>query len=302
SRAFGMRDSKMGQGIFLGALIGFGIMGISDVYFNGNLYLLYLGLVLFGFGNLYAGLKFYLTIDENLVFDQEVNINNKINSKLSYREFIRSLPKGMALGLFLILVVLTMNTTNSQIAKPFILVYLTLKVESNPVLAAMAFIPAGITSMLLAPRLGGLADRMNAKIVIAVGASAGALTTWFLINTTILWLFSLLLIVDMTIAITTGLVIQSIMSKISVAHRGKVFGLQTLFMDLGAIVGPIVGGILWDTYDFRAPFIFSISVELLLIPLYVIALNKITPYLAENTIEVDTPTILESRHAVLHNE
>lgn len=285
SRAFGMRASKMGQGTLIGALIGFSIMGFADEYFPGNLYLLYLGLVLFGMGNLYAGLKFYITIDENLVFDPEEKVENQINSKIGYRKFLKSLPKGMSLGLFLILFALTLGATNSEIAKPFILVYLTQKVESDPTSAAMAYIPAGVTAMLLAPKLGGVADRLNAKFVITVGASGGALTTWLLIHTTTLWLFSLLLVVDLTISITTGLVIQSIMSRISIAHRGKVFGLQTLFMDLGAIIGPIIGGILWDSYGFRAPFIFSISVELLLIPFFIFAIIKISPYLAEIKLE-----------------
>ena len=135
--------------------------------------------------------------------------------------------------------------------------------------------------MLLAPKFGGVADRLNVKLVIAVGASSGALTTWLLIHTTTLWIFSLLLVMDLTISITTGLVIQSFMSRISISHRGKVFGLQTIFMDLGAIMGPILGGILWDAYGFRAPFIFSISVELLLVPFFIFAIIKILPFLTE---------------------
>lgn len=291
SRAFGMMHSKIGQGTLIGAFIGFGIMGLSAEYYPGNLYLLYFGLVLFGLGNLYAGIKFYLTVNEDLVFDSEEKVNNKINSKVGYREFIKSLPKKMVLGLFLVLFALTLSTTNSEIAKPFILVYLTQQVESDPTLAAMAYIPAGVTSMLLAPKLGGIADRLPPKLVIAVGASTGALTTWLLINTTTLWLFSFLLVIDMTIAITTGLVIQGIMSRISISHRGKVFGLQTFFMDLGSIIGPIFGGFLWDRYDYRAPFLFSISVELLLIPFYIFAIIKITPYLAEKKSEKSIPQI-----------
>lgn len=302
SRAFGMRSSKMGQGMLIGAFIGFGFMSVSHEYFPENLYLLYLGLVLFGLGNVYGGIMFYRTIDENLVFDPEEIVNNDLNSKTSYREFLESLPKGMLVGFFLVLFVLFLSMTNSEISKPFILVYLTQRVESEPDLAAMAYIPAGVTAMLLAPRLGGFADRINTKLIISVGASGGALTTWLLINTTTLWIFSLLLVIDMTIAITTGLVIQSIMSRISVSHRGKVFGLQTVFMDLGAILGPIIGGILWDRYDYRAPFMFSISVELLLIPFFILAITKITPYLTEKVSEKSIETKLHDQAISTSNE
>ncbi|MHA2249000.1 MAG: MFS transporter [Candidatus Kariarchaeaceae archaeon] len=232
-------------------------------------------------GNIYGGIKFYLTVDENLVYSSDETVKETDNS-LGYSQFLKSLPKGMLVGFLLILIVMFLGSTNASIAKPFIIVYLTEKIESDPILASMAFIPAGLVSMLLAPYLGKIADRIDAKIVISFAAMSGAITTWFLINTTSLWVFSILLLIDTTIATTSGLLVQSIMSQISIAHRGKVFGLQTFSADLGAVFGPIFGGILWDSYGSRSPFIFSIIVELMLIPFYILAITSLKPHLAKD--------------------
>jgi MFS family permease len=49
----------------------------------------------------------------------------------------------------------------------------------------------------------------------------------------------------------------------------------------GAIIGPIIGGLAMDQIGFTSPFIISIFVELLVIPLYIIGIKLLKPYMAE---------------------
>jgi hypothetical protein len=42
---------------------------------------------------------------------------------------------------------------------------------------------------------------------------------------------------------------------------------------------PIIGGLIWDTHGMKAPFVLSIFIELLLIPIYIIAVRKIWMHL-----------------------
>ena len=49
----------------------------------------------------------------------------------------------------------------------------------------------------------------------------------------------------------------------------------------GSIIGPILGGIVWDVSGPKAPFIVSIFVELCLIPLYFIVVHLLLPHVAE---------------------
>jgi MFS family permease len=108
----------------------------------------------------------------------------------------------------------------------------------------------------------------------------GALVTFALINTSNLWIFAGLLIIDFTIVTTGGLILSNFISHVSKTHRGKIFGFQSTFSNFGAAVGPILGGILWDISS-KLPFIVSILVELALILPFVIAIFYLKPHLAE---------------------
>ena len=49
----------------------------------------------------------------------------------------------------------------------------------------------------------------------------------------------------------------------------------------GAIIGPIIGGFALVQIGFTSPFIISIFVELSVIPLYIVAIRLLKPYMAE---------------------
>ncbi|GAG82047.1 unnamed protein product, partial [marine sediment metagenome] len=132
-----------------------------------------------------------------------------------------------------------------------------------------------------APYIGVLSDKINNTIGIMISCVTGALFTLLLINTTNPILFSLYLVVDSTFAIGGGLILMNLYSRISKVHRGKVFGLTSWIGRWGGITGPIVGGILWDLNTSQAPFILSIFVEIALIPLFILAIWKLEPHLAE---------------------
>jgi MFS family permease len=186
-----------------------------------------------------------------------------------------------------------MSSINGSLAKPFLNVYLLEEIESDPTIVILAYIPSGIIAMFLAPKLGKLVDKIHPAIGISVASVIGSLTTYFLISTTSLWIFAILLIFDTIIVNTAGLVIQNLLSRmaglviqnllsrISLSHRGKVLGLNRFFSSFGYIVGPIFGGLAWDYLGFKAPFIFSIFIELCLIPFYIIAVFFIKPHLSE---------------------
>ena len=297
SEAFGIRNAKVGQGTIVGNIIGFGILGAGSLFLNGNRYLMYSALLVFGLSNFYGGTKFYRNVDESIKYHTEVVEAWKVEDK-SYLQFFKDLPSGLTTILMLLLVLLFISSVKASTAKPFILVYLTQNIESDPFIASLVYVPAGLASVLLAPYLGKIGDRLNPKIVIGFGSILGAIVTWTIINTNSLIVFSILLLFDELIVITTELMIQNVFSKISIANRGKVFALETLFVDFGAVIGPIFGGVLWDAYGFRAPFIFSIFVELLLIPFFFIAFTRFSKFERTNQTESLKNTIIPNIHLI----
>ena len=81
---------------------------------------------------------------------------------------------------------------------------------------------------------------------------------------------------------TTGFVFINILSRTSIKHRGKIFGLITLLESIGMIIGPVLGGIVWETFSPEAPFIISIIVEWSLISFFIVGIWILNPYLVES--------------------
>jgi len=277
SYAYGRRQSAEGIGTFFGSFIGFGILMSAVETTPDNSFLIYSALVVFGLSNFYAGIVFLIRVDESIKFYEETE-ENQSATNTSKQE--KCLPSGFLLGLSLLFIVLFLSSTNGSLAKPFLNVYLLENIENNPTLAALAYAPAGFVSMLLAPKLGELADRANPYLGISLASGLGAFITLALINTSNLWIFAGLLIIDVTIVTTGGLILSNFISRVSKTHRGKIFGFQSTFSNFGAVVGPILGGILWD-FSSKLPFIISILIELVLILPFVIAIFYLKPHLAE---------------------
>ncbi|MHA1473415.1 MAG: MFS transporter [Promethearchaeota archaeon] len=274
SEAYGKRNSSNAIGQMIGGIIGFLLLMILG-FFTSNPFLLYASIPIFGIANFYNR-----EVDESIKFNEHsdnlidplIKENKKKHAKLA---------RPIILGSFFLMSVLFLSNINGSIAKPFLNIYVIETIESNIQLVTWAYLPAGIVATLLAPKLGKLVDKFRPSIGITVTSTLGALVTWLLINSANVWIFSLLLLVDMTIMIASGLIFQNLLSRISLKNRGKILGSGEFFQFLGSVIGPILGGVVWDFYGPSYPFIISIFVELSLIPLYLLVVFYLIPHLAE---------------------
>jgi MFS family permease len=146
----------------------------------------------------------------------------------------------------------------------------------------LIYLPSGVIATLAAPKLGEIMDNINPKVGIVATSVIGAVMTWILINTDIIIIFALIVLVDITIAIAAGLLFRNLLSRITVKYRGTIMGYNNFFMNLGAIAGPIIGGVLWEIFGLKSPFFISIFVELALIPLFLTVLYILSPHVAES--------------------
>jgi MFS family permease len=280
SFAYGKREAAQGQGILIGTAIGATFFLIGNAYFPEALWFIYLAIPLFGIANILAGVLFLRRVDEHIKFYPTIQPNPADETNQNTVESKKS-ANLLFWGILILLVTLFLNQVNGSMAKPFVQYYLlsTLTTDSN--LVILVYLPAGILSLLIGPYLGRLVDRVSPYIGITVASSIGAFATFVLINVYTTWDFMLVLVLDSTMSVTSGLIIQNFISRVTKTHRGRLFGARTLFVQLGGIIGPVLGGILWDTMGIKWPFIVSIYVELALIPLFLIAMKKILPHLVE---------------------
>ena len=279
SHAYGKKDSAGAKGQVIGALIGFGIFyGLSAI--NADPVFLYSAFLLYGIMNLIAGILFYTQVDETITFYDDTNQTNEISID-SPNNASTTITKIVMIGLIVLSCVILLSSVNHSLARPFLNVYILENITDEMGFVILAYFPTALLATFLAPRLGKFADKIPPLIGIPILASLGALMTLLLISTTNIWTFTCLLLVDLTIGLSAGLIFINLMSRINIRHRGKIMGLSSFFSNLGMSIGPILGGFVYDFLGPTSPFIISIFVELLMIPLYLLLIKILIPHAEE---------------------
>ncbi|MBY9008502.1 MAG: MFS transporter [Candidatus Lokiarchaeota archaeon] len=293
SFAFGKRAGMIGKGNFVGSIISITIFGLSNIFVPENFFLVYSPLLLFALSNILGGFIFHFKVDERLTFDKHIfNLfPSSVELSIVSKEPVISeaplksrnnLPIGFFIGFSVLVIAFMASNFNQSLAFPFFQGYLNdeLKIV-EPTLVMIIYFPSQIISLLLAPKLGKIADKINPVLGMALVSGLGAFVTWLIINSASGYMFGILLLFDSTFAWGGNLILQNILSRISKIHRGKVFGAAQWLSLFGAVLGPIIGGISYDSIGASAPFVISIFIELSVIPLYAIAIKALKPYMAE---------------------
>ncbi|MFW9940123.1 MAG: MFS transporter [Candidatus Thorarchaeota archaeon] len=285
SQAYGRRDSINAVGQIIGGTFGFTFLMVASVYTDLPM-IIYSPIPMFGIANFIAGILFYRRVDESIKFSSskidnfEDPVDNNLTDTLQKNKIFNS--TSMIIGAIFLISLLFFGSINGNIARPFLNLYVIENIENNINLVVWAYLPTGLLATLFAPKLGIIVDKLHPLVGISITSSLGALMTWFLINATNIWTFSVLLLFDMAIGMSSGLIFQNLYSRISTEHRGKIFGVGDFFSFLGAVIGPLLGGLVMDLVSPQFPFIISIFVELSLIPLYLAAVYLLLPHIEES--------------------
>ena len=269
----------------IGTIVGFAIFSIANAFTPLNDFIIYGAIPIFGIANFYAGIQFSRKVDEQKKFVYPDN--NIENDPLLEPEVETTTQSSVAppariylLGVILVFSGLFLSAINVGFYRPYIQPYVLENINSNAGLVAWFYLPTAIIGSLIAPKIGTIADRINPYLAISIASFFGGIVTWLIINSGNLLIFGILLIVDSTIMLTTGFVFVNFLSRVSKKHRGKVFGLITFFESIGMIIGPFLGGIVYDINP-QSPFIISIIVEWSLISFFIIGIWILNPYLVE---------------------
>ncbi len=302
------RGQMIGYGFMMGALLSIPLFSVVSIFMPENVPLMYSPLLIFAVINLIAGHRFYLRVDESLTFenycaslddsdprkciiDENENASNDKLKQIDLTENLKNSNKKPSKGfffgfIFLILAILATSITGT-IYSPFVSAYLIENLLPGfserviPIIVMIVYFPAQVLSQLVTAKLGKVFDRISASISATVIGVFKALMIWLLIVTLTPIDFAIILIFLYIAQESNRYFIQAIMSRVSKKHRGKIFGLNMWIDQLGRVIGPIIGGILWVTLTYDAPFIISIYIGLCLIPIFVITIRIISPNMVE---------------------
>ena len=268
TKAFAKRTYLIGIGSLVGTLIVFCILGFSSYFYPQNIWLYYSPLVIFALCNIYAGIKFHQDVNENLIITiqnhNETNIEQNINRRI-------------VIGFVLLLIVTFLISINNSFANPFLQAYIIDNIIQDPMIIMLIYFPAHIFGYILAPKLSDLSLRVNIYVSIALICVFGAISTWIVISTTSGLIFSMVLLFDSLFVTVENLISQTYSSEISPNHRGKIFSAMSFVRYGGAIVAPIIGGVVWEEIGHKTPFYITIIAEILLIIPYILAIYFLIP-------------------------
>ncbi|MFX0074757.1 MAG: MFS transporter [Candidatus Hermodarchaeota archaeon] len=293
------RGRMIGYGFIIGAFISIPLFSFFSFLMPENVALVYSPLLIFAIINLIAGHRFYLKVDENLTFERYIASRNNQKAGLSQltedeqiENDIDELENDKAktllnIGFVTLLFAILITSISGTMYSPFISAYLieNLLVDFSetiiPIIVMIVYFPAQVLSQLLASKVGKVFDRISPSISIFFINTFKALLIWLLVSTFTPYDFAIILVLLHLVLESSGYFIQAIMSRISIKHRGKMFGLHIWIDQLGRVIGPLIGGFLWDLIASSTPFITSIFIGLGLIPIFIFAFKKLSFHFIE---------------------
>ena len=303
------RGKMIGYGFLMGAFISIPIFALVSTFMPDNIPLMYSPLLIFAPINLIAGYRFYLKVDESLTYesyyasleDDILILNNEkvfldvnddtADPKIGINEpkgkIIRQPKKKFYVGFTSLILAILGTSITGTIYTPFISAFLIENLLPSfseniiPIIVMIVYFPAQVISQLAASKLGKLFDRITPSISVIFIYVFKAGLIWLLIYTFTPIDFAIVLIFLYIIIESNTYFIQAIMSRVTIKHRGKMFGLNIWVDQLGRVIGPLMGGFLWDILSYSAPFIFSIFIGLGLVPFMIFAIQKLSPYMIE---------------------
>jgi MFS family permease len=156
----------------------------------------------------------------------------------------------------LLLLVTAVTGASAAMLAPIMMIFLQRQLSTDVETLAWAYLPAALTVALFQRRLGQLADRLGRKPLMVLGMAVAAATSFVipslggLVELAALWALQ---------ALCYGAgdpAEQALVADLTCGdQRGRAYGLYMLAGGLGATVGPVAGGWLYEAVGPQAPFV-----------------------------------------------
>jgi len=161
----------------------------------------------------------------------------------------------------LLLLVTLVTAAAWTMTSPILILFLQEKLNASIDLIAWAFLPSGLVWAIFPSRLGRLADRFGRKPLMLLGLGVSAITMFILPSlTSFLGLAVLWALLALCFAAGDPAE-QALVAELTDGDQhGRAYGFYVMASDIGAAVGPLGGGWLYDTVSTSAPFIATGSI------------------------------------------
>lgn len=237
SKAFGSINAYKSTGSLYGCIIA--AMILSFMSFTQGWKMLFL---IFSIGAIYSAIEVTKNIPESKKIEKVNHDINKNKSKNTIK----------------LLIIVFMTCISSSILGPVFMIYMQDKFTNNILLLASSFLPALIAESLISKRIGVLSDKCGYRYAMILGILICAVISIITPSAKSLYILAILWVVS-----TLGGVLYSVSEKkiytdmIDNSCVGVMYSVYSIVCDFGLIIGPLLGGILYDNVSPQAPFYLS---------------------------------------------
>jgi MFS family permease len=241
-KVFGSVSQSSNQGAILGVFIGFTFLSSVGMATGWNQ--LFLG---FAAAGLFAvGLAWKRMPETRPAAQDKVSASAWEGLRL----ILRSRP------LRVLMLVGTITSASAAMTSPVMMIFLQDKFQAEMSELAWAFFPSALVWALLPARLGKLSDRLGRKPLIVAALAIAAVNSLVIPFGNSLILLAGLWVIEALCFAASDPASQALITDLTgEAQRGRVFGMFALAGGMGAVIGPLVGGWLYDALSPAAPFI-----------------------------------------------
>lgn len=136
----------------------------------------------------------------------------------------------------------------------------------------LIFAVSAVSSAIIAPLAGRLAEKYPSRILLITGLIADAVSVVLLVNTRGLWNLIIIAIVWGAVATFYWPVMDATVAKVTrKGKRGAEFGSLESLRNIASLPGPLMGGVLWATFGPLMPFyVFAAIVVVVAVFIFVV--------------------------------
>ena len=157
--------------------------------------------------------------------------------------------------LYIVLGIVILTASAGAIISPILIKYLNDNVSTNLFGIALAFLPAALVGAALPSRLGGLSDQIGRRPPLIGALLMGCMATLAIPFVQSLWPLALLWAFEAAAFAAAIPAEEALVVDISGGERlGVALGFFTAAAGLGAVIGPLLGGWLFDRFSAMSVF------------------------------------------------
>jgi len=157
-----------------------------------------------------------------------------------------------------LMVIVFLSGFASALIEPIYLIFLKHKFELNMAELAFAFFPAGLVYAFVPRYAGRLSDRFGRAIIIAAGVTLAGLVSGTLPWMPSIWLVALFYVLFAVGWATASPAENALVSDLApLDQRGRVMGAKEAAAGVGAALGPLGGGFIFENVSQEATFMIN---------------------------------------------